>query len=293
MFCNFNNKQAESKFIMYENKVVWITGASSGIGRSLAKQFAERGAKLILSARREDELIKTQKLCEDVGLSKSDSLILPLDVTDKESIEKSVLQAMTLDGRIDVLINNAGISQRSLFLETSMETYRTLFEVDFFGQVALTKAVIPIMLKQGSGHVAVTSSVAGKIGVPLRTGYCAVKHAVMGFFDSLRTEMAPHNIDVTTITPGFIKTDISKNAIAGDGSAFGKEDTSITGGMDVEDCAKTILKGLSKGNPEIAVGEGKEMFILRLKRFFPNTTFKFMAKQLDAMTKTNQIDKPD
>ena len=276
---------------MFANKVVWITGASSGIGRALAIEFARQGAILILSSRGEPELEATLNSCIGVGAAAEELLILPLDITEEDTLESITRRAHAFKGRIDMLINNAGITQRSLFLDTSMETYRKIFEVDFFGQIALTKAVAPLMVNQGCGHIVVTSSVAGKLGVPYRTGYCAVKHAVMGFFDSLRTEMESHNILVTTITPGFIKTDISKNALSGDGQAFGKEDTSITGGMDVSKCARTILTGLSKGRPEIPVGEGKEMFILRLKRFLPQLTFNLMAKQVDAIAKSNQLEK--
>ena len=274
---------------MFKNKVVWITGASSGIGEALALQFAHKGAKLILSSRREDELNRVKQACVDLGAEPENIMLLPLDVTQIDTLVNKAEQACAFDGHIDILINNAGISQRSTFLDTSLETYRTIFEIDFFGQVALTKAVVPMMIEYGSGHVVVTSSVAGKMGVPYRTGYCAVKHAVMGFFDALRTEVTRHNIKVSTITPGFINTNVSKNAIAGDGSIFNQQDTSIGEGMDVHDCAKVILKGLSKGKPEIVVGEGIEMRIVWLKRLLPRLVFKLMERQFDIIAKTNNI----
>lgn len=275
---------------MFANQVVWITGASSGIGEALALAFAREDASLILSGRRIEALQAVSQACQQAGISKEKINVLPFDVAQPTEIEAAVIEAIKLNGHIDMLINNAGISQRSGVLETEMDTYRKLFEVDFFGQVALTKEVLPYMLERGSGHIAVTSSVAGKVGVPFRTGYCAAKHAVMGFFDSLRTEVAHRNIKVTTITPGFIRTSISENALSGDGAAFGKTDTSIAGGMDVSECAKVVMRGFHQGKQEIAVGVGAEMQALKIKRFLPNVLFKMMNKQFDKMAKTNQID---
>jgi dehydrogenase/reductase SDR family protein 7 len=259
---------------MFKDQVVWITGASSGIGEALALQFAAEGARLVLSARREDELQRVKQLCSGNGLSDDRVLVIPLDVTNHQAMPTAVDQVMTAFGRIDMLINNAGISQRSRCVDTDMTVYRTIMEVDVLGQIAMTKAVLPVMLKQGSGHFAVTSSVAGKIGAPLRTGYCAAKHAMMGFFDALRAETAGENIKVTTITPGYIKTSISTNALNGDGSEFGKMDNDIANGMDVTKCATVIMEGFRKGKPEIPVGEGFEMKALLLKRLFPRLVFK-------------------
>ncbi len=260
----------------FKDKTVWITGASSGIGEALAYEFASEGAKLILSARREAELLRVKEACITAGSKPDDVLTLPLDVTDETMMADKVKAASEHSGRIDMLINNAGISQRSLCVDTDMETYRKLFDVDVFGQIALTKAVLPIMLAQKDGHIAITSSVAGKIGVPYRTGYCAAKHAVMGFYDALRAEMANSGIRVTTVTPGFIRTNISKHALKGDGSEFGKTDQNIAGGMDVNACVKVIMQGFHKGKQEIAVGEGREMSALWLKRLFPKRLFKMV-----------------
>ena len=271
--------QSNSMSSPTSTKVVWITGASSGIGEALALEYAKQGAQLILSARTEEALNDVKQQCIDAGSQSADIFVLPLDVTEQASIDACLEKALAFAGRIDVLINNAGVSQRSTCLTTDMSTYRTLFEVDVFGQIALTKAVLPKMIEQGRGHIAVTSSVAGKIGVPFRTGYCAAKHAVMGFYDALRAEVAHQNINVSTITPGFIRTNVSKNALAGDGSAFGEVDDNIAGGMDAGDCAKVIVKGLNKAKKEIAVGKGIEMHTLWLKRFFPNFLIKIMEKQ--------------
>lgn len=263
---------------MYSGKTVWITGASSGIGEALAYEFAREGARIILSARRKEELERVRADCVNEGVGQENILVLPLDVTDESAMPDVVAQAQAFSGRIDMLVNNAGISQRALCVDTEMATYRKLFEVDVFGQIALTKLVLPIMIEQGAGHIAVTASVAGKVGVAQRTGYCAAKHAMMGFFDALRAEVAHQGISVTTITPGFIRTNIAKHALKGDGSEFNKVDSNIAGGMDVTACAKVIMKGFRKGRREIPVGEGKEMQALWVKRFFPNMLFRMVEK---------------
>lgn len=272
----------------YRNKTVWITGASSGIGAALAVEFAKQGANLILSARREQALKDVQAQCVAVNADVK-ALVLSLDVTDEASLPSKTELAKSFTGKIDVLINNAGISQRSSCQTTEMSTYRALFEVDVFGQIALTKQVLPLMIEQGSGHIAVTASVAGKMGVPYRTGYSAAKHAVIGFFDSLRSEVSHLNIRVTNITPGFIQTDISKNALAGDGSAFGATDSNISQGMSAQECATIVVKGLAKGKSEIPVGKGAEMHALWLKRLFPRMLEKILADQFHKRAKVDKF----
>jgi NADP-dependent 3-hydroxy acid dehydrogenase YdfG len=262
---------------MFENQVVWITGASSGIGEALAVKLAAAGAKLVLSARRQNELKRVAAVCEAVGADRAGLLVLPLDVTDWAAMPAAAERVLETFDRIDMLLNNAGISQRSLCVDTDMSVYRNLFEVDVLGQIALTKAVLPLMLERRSGHIAITSSVAGKIGVPYRTGYCAAKHAVMGFYDALRAEVAGHGVKVTTITPGYIRTNISVHALTGDGSEFGEVDPEIAGGMDAMRCAEVIIEGLRKGKPEIPVGDGPEMKALLLKRLFPGAVFRRVA----------------
>ena len=260
----------------WKGKTVWITGASSGIGEALAIEISKYGANLVLSARREDVLNSVAENC-----GSANTLIVPLDVTQEEQIADATKTVLDRFGKVDLLINNAGISQRSLAVDTQMDTYRKIFEVDVFGQIALTKAVLPSMIEQGSGHIAVTASVAGKMGVPFRTGYCGAKHAVMGFYDALRAEVDHHGIHVSTIVPGFIQTAISENAVSGDGSKFGGADRDISGGMEADECASVIIHGLSKRKPEIPVGKGMEMHALWIKRFFPNFLFKLMRKQFE------------
>ncbi|WP_417517185.1 SDR family oxidoreductase [Marinobacter sp.] len=256
------------------DRVIWITGASSGIGEALAARFAQEGARLVLSARRESELERVAAHCRGKGLGADQVLVLPLDVTDWEALPGAVQTALNQFGHIDLLINNAGVSQRSLCVDTEMSVYRQLMEVDVMGQIALTKAVLPHMLERGAGHIAVTASVAGKVGAPLRTGYCAAKHAVMGFFDALRAEVEDQGVHVSTIVPGFIKTDIARNALSGDGQTFDQEDEDIAGGMDVNECAEVVVKGLNAKKREIPVGKGKEMAALWVKRVSPEVLFR-------------------
>ncbi len=258
--------------------VVWITGASSGIGEALARQYCRQGAKVVLSARRVQELERVKGECVNEGANPENVLVLPLDVTETETMHSKVSTVIQHCEHIDLLINNAGVSQRSKCIDTDLSVYENLFAIDVMGQIALTKAVLPLMIERKSGHIAVTSSVAGKIGVQWRTGYCAAKHAVMGFFDALRAEVAEFGIHVSTITPGFIKTDVAKNALVGDGRQFSGQDSNIESGMDVDKCASIIVSRLNKGKKEIAVGEGLSLFALTIKRFSPTLLFFLMAK---------------
>jgi short-subunit dehydrogenase len=260
----------------FENKVVWITGASSGIGEATAYAFANEGAKLILSARREEELLRVKKATR---LPNADVFILPIDVEKAEEIERKAQQAIQHFGRIDVLFNNAGISQRSSVEETEMAVYQKIMNLNFFGVVALTKAVLPTMRKQKSGHIAVTSSLSGKLATPMRSGYCASKHALHGFFDALRSEVYQDNIGVTLICPGYVRTNISLNAVAADGSKFGKMDENQANGMDTEECASRILDAIYKNKDEVYMG-GKEVLGVYLKRFFPKILSKIVRGQM-------------
>lgn len=257
----------------FAGQVIWITGASSGIGEALAKAFAQRGAALILSGRRLEALEGVAKAC-----APAETLILPFEATDYDALASVVDRALAFKGRIDMLVNNAGVSQRSRALATEMAAYRKLFEIDFFAPVALTKLVLPHMVARKSGHIAVVSSVAGKIGAPQRTGYCAAKHALQGFFDALRAESAQDGIHVSLITPGFIRTNIARNALLGDGSVRGQSDRDIEGGMDPDKAARIILRGLAARREEIPVGKGREMHALWLKRVAPRLLSRLVQR---------------
>ncbi|KGE03668.1 SDR family oxidoreductase [Pseudohaliea rubra] len=276
-----------NKGFNFSGAVVWITGASSGIGEELARQAAAKGAKLVLSARQEAELARVRDACLADG--SPDALVLPLDIIDYDTMAAKTRAAVEHFGRIDLLVNNAGISQRSFCVDTDFSVYRQMMEINVLGQIALTQAVLPVMLAQGSGHIAVTSSVAGKAGVPLRTGYCAAKHAVMGFFDALRAEVAADGIAVTTITPGFIQTKVARNALTADGTPLGRDDEDIAGGMPVGDCVRAIVAGFEAGTPEIAMGGELELGLLTLKRENPEQAFELLA-QLAADARSKAAD---
>lgn len=263
---------------MKRDSVTWITGASSGIGEALAVACAGDGHHLVISARREAELDRVAQRCLQEARNGIEVLVLPLDVTDEGAMPEAVRRVVDRFGRIDLLINNAGIGQRSYCLETAMAVYRKILDVDVLGQIALTRAVLPTMLEEGSGHIAIVSSIAGKIGVPYRTAYCAAKFAVLGFFDALRAELSGTGIRITSILPGFVRTNISVAAMTGDGQEFGRTDQYIANGMDPDKCAKVILKGLKKGKPEFVVGDGPERWTPLLKRIFPGAVRHWAAK---------------
>ena len=248
----------------WDGKVVWITGASSGIGEALAHAFARRGARLVLSARNETRLLEVQAACADPERH----LVLPLDLADEATLGPAVAAALARCGQVDVLVHNAGVSQRSLAKDTGIAVDRRIFETNFFGAVALTKALLPAMLARQSGRFVVISSLVGKFGTPLRSGYSASKHALHGFFDSLRAETWREGLRVTLVCPGFIRTAVTLNALTGDGSAQGTLDRAQERGMAPEVCAERIVRALERGRDEVLVG-GPERFAVYLKRFVP------------------------
>ncbi|RIV19286.1 SDR family oxidoreductase [Fibrisoma montanum] len=249
----------------FSQKVVWITGASSGIGEAFALELAGQGAKLVLSARRADEL---ERVAAQAKLPASDVLVLPLDMTDIDSLPGHVETVQKRFGRIDYVFQNAGISQRSNVADTNFEVYRRIMEVNFFGVIALTKAVLPIMLAQGSGHFVVTSSVAGKLGTKQRSGYCASKHALHGFFDSLRAETYDNGIRVTIVCPGYIRTPLSFSALNSEGQLHGRMDDNIDKGMSPAAFAQKLRQAVESEREEVYIG-GTETYGIYLKRFLP------------------------
>jgi len=247
-----------------DQAVVWITGASQGIGRAIAEEFAGRGAQVALSARNRDALVATKQ-----ALPNPDThLNVPLDVTDPDAVAAAYAQIHAHYGRIDILINNAGVTQRSLTVDTELDVYRKLMDVNFFGTVAPTRAVLPDMLARKQGHIVAISSVAGKFGPPLRSGYAAAKHAVHGFMDALRAETADSGVRVTVVCPGFINTEISKHALVGDGSAYGKLDAGQASGLAPAYCARRVAAAVAGNKDEIYVAR-KELAAVYLKRFAP------------------------
>lgn len=248
------------------NKVIWLTGASSGIGEALAYELADKGAKLILSSRRKDELERVKGNCP--GNAQPNIRILPLDLAQSSTLQLSTEAAVQIFGHIDILINNGGITQRSLIRETSLEVDRKLMEVNYFGAVALTKYLLPYFIKQKHGHYVVVSSLTGKFGTPFRSGYAASKHALHGFYDAVRAEHFKDNIKVTMICPGFIKTNLTYSAVTGDGTPLNKMDEAQYKGRAPEWCARKIVQAIRKEKEEVYIG-GREVFGVYIKRFFP------------------------
>ena len=254
------------------NKTIWITGASSGIGEALAIALCKQQwqGTLILSARRTEELERVKEMCVSQFAVKPENIFLQtLDLSNSETLQLSVDEVLKKCHYVDILINNGGVAHRSLAKDTLLEIDRRIFEVNYFGTITLTKALLPSMMKRKSGQIVVISSVAGKVGTPFRTAYAASKHALYGFFDSLRAEVWADNIKVTMICPGFIKTAISENALLGDGARFGKMDEAQANGMSADVCARLILDAVDQDKEDIAMGGVREKAALFLKRFAP------------------------
>lgn len=253
--------------------VAWITGASSGIGEATAKNLAEKGYQIILSARREVELLRVKSECHPAASVE----ILPLDLTEISNFEKKVKEAISFFGKIDLMIHNGGISQRSLIRNTSLEVDRKLMEVNFFGTIALTKALLPHFIQRKTGHFIVITSLVGKFASPYRSSYAASKHALHGFFDTLRAEHYQDQISVTLVCPGFIKTQVSVNALTENGSPLGSMDDAQANGMSPEVFAEKLFKTIQKKKEEAYIG-GKETLAVYLKRFLPGVFSKVIQK---------------
>jgi len=244
--------------------VIWITGASSGIGEAAAQKFSKEGYSLILSSRNVKELERVMQGCAFPDTCR----ILPLDLASSANFAEQVATAISFFGQIDLLLHNGGISQRSLIKDTYLEVDRKLMEVNYFGTVALTKALLPHFIERKQGQFGVVTSLVGKFGSPYRSSYAGAKHALHGFFDTLRAEHHQDGISVTLICPGFIRTQVSINAVTGDGTPLGEMDQAQDQGMSPEACAEGIFKALVKKKEEVYIG-GKETWAVYLKRFLP------------------------
>ncbi|NQV77472.1 MAG: SDR family oxidoreductase [Lutibacter sp.] len=258
----------------FSNKIVWITGASSGIGKALAMELSKQNVKLILSSRNENALNQVKNECENSSTIK----ILPLNLEDYTTLFSKVEEALLLFGSVDVLFNNGGISQRSLAKDTFIEVDKRIMDINYLGTVALTKALLPHFIKKNNGYFVVTTSIVGKIGTPLRSSYAASKHALHGFFDSLRAEVYPNNIKVTLACPGFVQTNVSLNALTGDGTPQDKMDSATKNGLTSEAFAKLLLKAVKREKQEIYIGGFKEKLGVFTKRFFPKILSTMIRK---------------
>lgn len=257
-----------------DGKVVWITGASSGIGKALAAECALQGAQVILSARRLEELEKVR-----VSLLHPDHhLSVAMDITDEAQVRHAYEQVLDQKGRIDLLINNAGLSQRALITETSMQTERAIMEIDYFSQVFLTKLVLPTFIAQKSGRIAYISSVAGLLGTQYRATYSAAKAAIHMWANSLRAEVVQDGVKVSVIFPGFVKTNVSFNALNGAGKPQAHQDEAIENGLEADDFAKQTVSALLNGQEYIVVGGAKEKLGVWVSRLSPKTLYKMIRK---------------
>ncbi|ALL08343.1 short-chain dehydrogenase [Pedobacter sp. PACM 27299] len=254
-----------------KDKVIWITGASSGIGEALVYAYSQLGAKLIISSRNRDELFRVKSGCQN----KINVHVLSLDLENTAGLADKATEAIRIFGKIDLLINSGGISQRGLALATDLAVEQRLMKVNFWGTVALSKAVLPVMLANGGGHIVCISSLVGKFGTPLRSAYSASKHALHGYFDSLRAELCDQGIHITLVCPGFIKTNVTLNALTASGSPQGTMDEAQAAGMLPETCAQLIVNAVKLKKEEVYIG-GKEVKGVWLKRFFPLKFSKYI-----------------
>jgi dehydrogenase/reductase SDR family member 7B len=257
-------------------QTAWITGASSGIGAALAKAWLANGGNCILSGR------NVAALEAVAGDAKDRCLILPFDTTDYVALPALVEQAVAFRGNIDVLVNNAGISQRSLAIDTDFSVYQQIVDIDLLAPIALTQALLPHFVERKSGQLVMISSVAGKAGVPLRTAYCAAKHGLIGYSDALRAELAGNGVHVLVVAPGSVRTNVSRNALNGDGSARGVSDKAIDNGIDPDTVAQTIWQAVADGKHEIVIAEGAEAQLPVLRGSDPERLFDMMAAMMAA-----------
>jgi len=256
----------------FQGKIAWITGASSGIGEALAEVFAQEGAHVILSGRRTEALEAVATRLE------TETLVLPFEATDYDALASVVDAAWAWKGRVDVLVNNAGVSQRSLAVDTAPEVYRDLIDIDLVAPIWLTQLQLPKMVEAGGAHIVAISSVAGRCGVPLRTAYCAAKHGLIGYMDALRSEAETvHGIRVTNVLPGSVTTNVARNALTADGSKHADSDAAIEGGDDPLDCARAIVDAVANNQPELIFAQGMELEATKLRHGDPESYFKVVA----------------
>lgn len=260
----------------FAGKTAWITGASSGIGEALARVLAQEGADLILSGRRVDAL---EAVAHDLEKNvDSDCLVLPFEATDWDRLAAVVEEAWAWKGRVDLLVNNAGVSQRSLAVDTAPEVYRDLIDIDLLAPIWLTQLQLSRMVEAGGAHIVAISSLAGRFGAPLRTAYSAAKHGLIGYMDALRAESeTAHGIRVTNVLPGSVATDVARNALTGDGTIHEKSDASIDGGDDPIDCAKAILDAVVDNVPELLFAKGFELDAANLRHADPTSFFRLIG----------------
>jgi len=259
----------------FENKVIWITGASSGIGEACVYELSKQHAKLILTALEKDILQQVKEKCLLLGAKEVQTL--PADLSRLETVEQLTEKAWNIFGTIDLIYNNAGISQRATTIDTSFEVMKKIMDVNYFSPVIITKTLLPKMIENGGGQIAVTTSISGKFGFPLRSVYCSSKHALYGFFETVASEYYHDNIRVTIVCPGRVQTNISFHALEKDGTPHGTLDPGQLKGVTAEQAAKKIIHAFERKKPEILVGKS-ELLMVYIKRFFPKLCRKLTRK---------------
>lgn len=258
----------------FQEQLIWITGASSGIGEGLAKALSRRGARLVLSARRMEELARVRGECaypEKVW-------IYQMDMTEHDRIPAVVEQVLRQHGPVDILINNAGMTSRGLAKDTLLSVDKKMMDLNYFGPVALTKALLPQFIERKKGMIIVISSVVGKFGTPLRSSYSPSKHALQGFFDCLRGELYPFGVRVVVVIPGYVKTDITLKGLKGDGSPMAEMGHGQSHAITTGDFSERMLKALDSSREEILIGGIREMGGVYLKRFFPRLLSRVLRR---------------
>lgn len=275
-------KPRDNTDLPFKDKVVWITGASEGIGEQLSYDLDRLGASLILSARREDKL---QAVNDNLPSNPGKAFVLPLDLENLEQLPEKASIAVSHFGRIDYLVHNAALAIRDYAMSTGLAIDQKIMKINYFGSVVLTKQVLPQMLQRGSGHIVVLSSLSGKYGVPRTSSYAASKHALHGFYETLRSEIHDSGVLITIIVPGIIRTNITEHALMGDGKTSGRAETSFKEGYPLEKCAAQAIKAIRKGKEEVFIGgtEGLTLWINRvspwlLRRILRNHPLKAIRK---------------
>lgn len=258
----------------FKNKTVLITGGGSGIGEAMAYQYAMKGTNVILTGRRMETLEKVQQKCIELGVK---SWCKTVDVEKTESIDELVAWIKSEGHLIDFLLLNAGISQRALTLETDISVDRRLMEVNYFGGIYLVKSLKDMFLERGV-HIAVVSSVSGVFGFPVRSAYCASKHAIHGFYETIALEYP--QIKTTILVPGRIHTDVSKNALDGDGKATGIMDPGQANGYDVNKCARKAIRAIAHCRHEKVIG-GFDTIMVPFYRYV-TWLFRLIARNVSA-----------
>jgi len=256
-----------------KNKIIWITGASSGIGEALCYKLNQAGAKLIISSRNNEGLYQVKSKCTKNQL---DIHVLPLDLENITDLKDKAQAALNIFGRIDIIIHSGGVSQRSLAMDTALNVAQKIMNINFWGTVALTQAILPSMISNQLGHIVIISSLVGKFGTKFRSTYSASKHALHGYFDSLRSEIDP-KVRISIICPGFIKTNVTINALTANGTRQNTMDDAQANGMSADECAVQIIKAIQSEKEEVYIG-GKEKYAVLFKRFLPGVFSKLVRK---------------